>query len=150
MLADALTSIFAIAALLAGRVLGWTWMDPTMGIVGSLVIARWSFGLLRDTSAVLLDSEVSMARRDAIRAVLETDRDDRVADLHLWRVGPRQLAAIISVVTTEPRPPRWYTERLSGFTELVHVTVEVHPCDQAPGGVGSPDRRAATLVSGAI
>jgi cation diffusion facilitator family transporter len=130
--ADALTSVFAIAALLAGRVLGWTWMDPVMGIAGSLVIARWSMGLLQDTSAVLLDSEVSVERRDAIKAVLETDREDRVADLHLWRVGPRHLAVIVSVVTTDPRPPGWYRDKLERFTDLVHVTVEVHACDQPP------------------
>jgi cation diffusion facilitator family transporter len=86
-LADALTSVFAIAALVTGKVLGWTWMDPAMGIVGALVIARWSAGLLKDTSAVLLDAEVTTARRDAIRSAIEAGRDDRVSDLHVWRVG---------------------------------------------------------------
>jgi cation diffusion facilitator family transporter len=127
-LADALTSVFAIVALLTGKVLGWTWMDPVMGMVGALVIARWSVGLLRDTSAVLLDAEVASARRDAIRSAIETGRDDRVSDLHVWRVGPRHLAAIVSVVANAPRPPSAYKERLHGFQDLAHVTVEVQAC----------------------
>jgi cation diffusion facilitator family transporter len=135
-LADALTSVFAIVALLTGKVLGWTWMDPVMGIVGALVIARWSAGLLRDTSAVLLDAEVASARRDAILSAIEGGREDRVSDLHVWRVGPRHLAAIVSVVASEPRPPSAYKERLHGFPDLAHVTVEVHPCAGRPGAVG--------------
>jgi cation diffusion facilitator family transporter len=127
-LADALTSVLAIVALLAGRSLGWTWMDPVMGIVGSIVIARWSFGLLRDTSGVLLDGEVDERRRRAIAAAIEAHRDDRVADLHVWRVGPRHLAAIVSVVTHAPQDPSHYRALLSGFPDLVHVTVEVNAC----------------------
>ena len=126
-LADALTSVLAIVALLAGRSLGWTWLDPAMGIVGGLVIARWSLGLLRDTSAVLLDGEVSEDRQRQIRDLLEGDADNRVADLHLWRVGPKHLAAIVSVVTGRPRPPSHYRELLARQPDLVHVTVEVHP-----------------------
>lgn len=125
-LADALTSVFAIVALLTGKVFGWTWMDPVMGIAGSLVIARWSLGLLRDTSAVLLDAEVAGARRDAIRGAIEATPDDRVSDLHVWRVGPRHLAAIVSVVTSTPRAPSAFKERLAAFPDLAHVTVEVH------------------------
>jgi cation diffusion facilitator family transporter len=127
-LADALTSVLAIVALLAGRTFGWTWMDPVMGLVGSVVIARWSFGLLRDTSAVLLDSEVAPSRREAIRVAIEAQADNRVADLHVWRVGPRHLAAIVSVVTAEPREPAHYRGLLGAFDDLVHVTVEVHAC----------------------
>jgi cation diffusion facilitator family transporter len=135
-LADAMTSLFAIAALLTGKVLGWTWMDPVMGIVGALVIARWSVALLRDTSAVLLDAEAGVARRDAIRDAIERGRDDRVSDLHVWRVGPRHLAAIVSVVTSAPSPPDVYKARLKGFPDLAHVTIEVHPC------AGRPDAAA--------
>lgn len=127
-LADALTSVFAIAALTTGKYLGWTWMDPTMGIVGAIIIARWSIGLLRDTSRVLLDAEVGADRRDAITSAIEADADNRVADLHVWRVGPRHLAAIASVVTHEPRDPAHYKALLRGFRDLVHVTIEVHPC----------------------
>ncbi|ABS26235.1 CDF family Co(II)/Ni(II) efflux transporter DmeF [Anaeromyxobacter sp. Fw109-5] len=127
-LADAMTSVLAIVALLAGRTLGWSWMDPVMGIVGSVVIARWSYGLLRDTSSVLLDAEASAARRAEIRGALEQG-GDRVADLHVWRVGPRHLGAIVSVVSDAPRPPAAYKQRLAAFPDLVHVTVEVHRCD---------------------
>ncbi len=129
-LADAMTSVFAIVALLAGRTLGWSWMDPVMGIVGSIVIARWSYGLLRDTAAVLLDAEVPARTREAIRGAIEQG-DDRVADLHVWRVGPRHLGAIVSVVTDDPRPPTAYKRRLDRFEDLAHVTVEVHRCDGA-------------------
>ncbi len=128
-LADALTSVLAITALLAGKVLGWSWMDPVMGIVGSVVIARWSVGLLRDTGAVLLDAEVGEARTAAMRAAVEGGGDDRVADLHVWRVGPRHLAAIVSVVTSAPRAPDHYKARLRAFGDLAHLTVEVQPCE---------------------
>ena len=127
-LADALTSLLAIAALTAGKLLGWTWMDPVMGLVGSLIIARWSIGLLRDTSRVLLDAEVSSARKDAIRRAVEADGDARVSDLHVWRVGPRHLAAIVCLVADDPRAPADYKRRLAGEADLVHVTVEVNAC----------------------
>lgn len=127
-LADALTSVFAIAALLTGKMFGWTWMDPMMGIVGALVIARWSVGLLRETSAVLLDAEVDTRRRDAIRHAIESAGDDRVSDLHVWRVGPRHLAAIVSVVAAAPCSPAAYKERLRSFPDLAHVTIEVQAC----------------------
>jgi cation diffusion facilitator family transporter len=127
-LADALTSILAIAALTGGKLFGWTWMDSLTGILGSLVIARWSIGLLKETSAVLLDAEDASGRRQAIREAIERDADNRVADLHLWRVGPRHLAAIVSVVTQQPREPIHYKELLRSFDDLAHVTVEVHRC----------------------
>ncbi|HYG67412.1 MAG TPA: CDF family Co(II)/Ni(II) efflux transporter DmeF, partial [Anaeromyxobacteraceae bacterium] len=126
-LADALTSVCAILALSGGRLLGWTWLDPAMGIVGSLVIARWSWGLLRDTSAVLLDAELSPGRRAAIRTAVEAvDPEGRVADLHVWRVGRRHLAAIVSVVSGAPRPAAEYRAALARFDELAHLTIEVH------------------------
>jgi cation diffusion facilitator family transporter len=125
-LADALTSVLAIVALLAGRTLGWTWMDPVMGIVGSVVIARWSFRLLRETGAVLLDAEVGEVRRRALREAIEAGGDHRVADLHVWRVGPRHLSAIVTVVAREPLPPDAYKARLAAFADLAHVTIEVH------------------------
>jgi len=123
-LADALTSVLAIAALATGKLLGWTWMDPVMGIVGSLVIARWSAGLLRDTSEVLLDAEVGAARRAEIQGALEAE-GDRVSDLHVWRVGPRHLAAVVSLVSAAPLAPDAYKARLAAFADLAHVTVEV-------------------------
>ncbi len=133
-MADAMTSVLAIVALVAGKQLGWVWTDPAMGIVGSIVIARWSYGLLRDTSAVLLDAEVPAARTDAIRAAVEADSDSRVADLHVWRVGPRHLAAIVSVVSHEPSPPQHYKELLRHHEDLVHLTVEVNLCAGEPCG----------------
>lgn len=101
-------------------------MDSVMGIVGAIVIARWSLGLLRDTSAVLLDAELPATRREAIRGAIEQGDGDRVSDLHVWRVGPRHLAAIISVVARAPRDPSAYKARLDAFADLAHVTVEVH------------------------
>jgi cation diffusion facilitator family transporter len=132
-LADALTSVLAIAALTTGKFLGWTWMDPVMGLVGSVIIARWSFALLRDTSRVLLDAEISPTRRQEIRRALEAHGDARVADLHVWRVGPRHLAAIVSLVADEPRAPAHYKERLADEGDLVHVTVEVNACADPEG-----------------
>jgi len=127
-LADALTSLLAIAALSTGQLLGWTWMDPVMGLVGSLVIARWSYGLLRDSSRVLLDAELSPTKREAIRDAIESGSDARVADLHVWRVGPRHLAAIVSLVAHAPREPDHYKGLVADQRDLVHVTVEVHRC----------------------
>jgi len=124
-LADALTSVFAIGALGAGKYLGWMWMDAMTGILGSIVIGRWSYGLLVATGAELLDAEIAPARLDAIRAALEGDGDCHVADLHVWRVGARHLAVIASVVAPEPREPADYKERLRRFPDLEHITVEV-------------------------
>lgn len=127
-LADALTSLLAIAALSTGKFFGWIWMDPIMGLVGSVVIARWSYGLLRDTSRVLLDAELPEDRLAAVRDTIEADADARVADLHVWRVGPRHLAAIVSLVAHDPREPDHYKRLLKRQRDLVHVTVEVHRC----------------------
>jgi len=137
-MADALTSILAIIALVAGRQFGWTWMDPMMGIVGSIVIARWSYGLLGETSRVLLDAEVAPERQGQIRQAIESDADNRVVDLHLWRVGPKHLAAVVSVVCHEPREPEHYKALLTRFPDLAHITIEVHQC---PG-----DGRAIALA----
>lgn len=131
--ADALTSVLALAALTTGKFLGWGWMDPAMGLLGALLIGRWSIGLLRDTKAVLLDAEVSQDRREALRAAIEAQGDDRVADLHVWRVGPRHYAAIVSVVTHGDRRPEHYKALLADQCDLVHVTVEVNRCDETVG-----------------
>lgn len=141
-LADALTSVLAITALVAGKFFGWVWMDAVTGIVGSVLIAHWSLGLLRDTSAVLLDSEVPGDRRCQIQQAVEAGADNRVSDLHLWRVGPRHLAAIVSLVTHDPREPSHYKQLLGKFGDLAHVTVEVQRCDVsaecAPAGSAAP------------
>jgi cation diffusion facilitator family transporter len=129
-LADALTSVLAIVALAGGQYLGWSWLDPVMGIVGAAVILWWSYGLIRGSTRVLLDEEASRAKADAIRQRIEGDADNRVTDLHLWRVGPRHLAAIVSVMTHAPRHPDHYKSLLSGIGDLAHVTVEVTPCQE--------------------
>jgi cation diffusion facilitator family transporter len=131
-LADALTSVFAIFALLTGKLFGWIWMDPAMGVVGSVIIARWSYGLLRDTSRVLLDGDVERDAAEQLRGAIEAGSNDLVADLHLWRVGPHELAAIISVVADPPRPPEYYRKLAPASLALAHVTVEVNRC--AKGG----------------
>ncbi|KAA5603011.1 CDF family Co(II)/Ni(II) efflux transporter DmeF [Roseospira marina] len=125
-LADALTSVLAIGALLCGKYFGWTWADAAMGVVGAVVIGKWSLGLMRDTGRVLLDGAVDGEREAAIRDTIEADADNRVVDLHVWSVGPGALAAIVSVVTHKPRPPGHYKALLSDQRELVHLTVEVH------------------------
>jgi len=127
-LADALTSFFAIFALLSGKFFGWVWMDAVMGIVGSIIIGRWSFGLLRDTSRVLLDGDVEAKTVEEIRTALEGDSDDVVADLHLWTVGPKNLAAIVSIVSHDPHPPGYYKAVVSERFSLAHMTVEVIRC----------------------
>jgi cation diffusion facilitator family transporter len=126
-LADALTSVLAIGALVSGMLMGWTWADAAMGLVGAAVIGVWAWGLARDTGRVLLDGAVDPEREAAIRAAIESDADNRVADLHVWSVGPGALAAIVSVVTHAPRPPEHYKALLNGQSDLVHLTVEVHP-----------------------
>jgi len=142
-LADALTSVLAIVALVSGKLLGWIWMDAAMGIVGAVVIARWAFGLLRDTSRVLLDSAVDTAATDKVRAVIEADSDNRVVDLHLWRVGPEQYGAIISLVTHFPKPVEHYKALLADFDELGHVTVEVNVCTDTPCLPDTPPAKTA-------
>lgn len=122
-LADALTSVLAIVALVAGRWAGWVWLDPLMGIVGAVVIARWSWSLMRDTAAVLLDTADAHLIAEITEQV-EGPGDSRIVDLHVWRVGPEAHAAIISVATnveiTDLR------ERLKPVHELQHITIERH------------------------
>ncbi|WP_133366528.1 CDF family Co(II)/Ni(II) efflux transporter DmeF [Qipengyuania sediminis] len=122
-LADALTSVLAIAALLAGRYLGWVWLDPAMGIVGAIVIARWSWSLMRDTGAVLLDTTDDDLERE-IREHLAADPGIRITDLHVWRVGPEAHAAIVSVASDGAVSGRDVRRMLSPVHELAHLTVE--------------------------
>jgi len=126
-LADALTSVLAIAGLLAAWTFGWTWLDPVIGIVGALVIAHWSWGLIRDAGAVLLDATPNKALAEAIKSRLEVGHD-RIADLHIWRLGPGHHGAIVSLVSDSPEPVEHYRDKLSGMRELSHLTIEVHRC----------------------
>ncbi|MGA8498795.1 MAG: CDF family Co(II)/Ni(II) efflux transporter DmeF [Xanthobacteraceae bacterium] len=123
-LADAVVSVLVIVGLLLGRTFGWLFMDPVAGICGALVIAAWSYGLVRDTGAILLDMNPDRGMADRVRATIERD-GDRLEDLHLWRLGPGHLGAILSVATTKPRDAGHYRRLLHHFRNLSHVTVEV-------------------------
>ncbi|TDK37302.1 cation transporter [Rhizobium deserti] len=126
-LADALTSVLAILALILGRLYGWNALDPLMGVVGGLVIARWSWGLIRVTAAVLLDAQPDHEDLAAqIRTQVET-AEDRISDLHVWQLGPGHHAAIVALVAQKPHPPSFYKDKLRGIDSLSHVTVEVTP-----------------------
>jgi cation diffusion facilitator family transporter len=122
--ADAAVSVLVIVGLLFGRFLGWTWMDPVAGLCGAIVIAAWSYGLVRDTSAVLLDMNPDQGMAERMRATIEAG-GDRLTDLHLWRLGPGHLGAILSVETQQQRKPEYYQSLLSRFRALSHVTVQV-------------------------
>lgn len=125
-IADALTSVLAIAALLAGRYLGWVWLDPVIGIVGAIVIARWAWSLMRVTSAVLLDQTDEHVAEE-IRELVEKPGDATITDLHVWRVGPEAHAAIVSVLGEATASAESIRERLKPVHEVSHLTVEFRP-----------------------
>jgi cation diffusion facilitator family transporter len=130
-LADALTSVTAIAALTAGKYLGWSWLDPVMGMVGSVIVLVWARSLLRNTSGILLDrTPEGIDLPDEIRKAIESDGDAIVTDLHVWQVGPGKFAAIVSLVARDPRPAEAYRALLREHEELVHLTVETHRHEQ--------------------
>lgn len=130
--ADAAISVLAILGLLAGRELGWRWMDPVMGLVGAGVIANWSWGLLRVAGTSLLDMWPKELSASEIRSRLEVGAD-RVADLHLWRVGPGHYSVIATLVTDQPRPAADYKHRLAGMSGLSHIVIEVQQCPEPHG-----------------
>jgi cation diffusion facilitator family transporter len=126
-MADAAVSLLVIVGLLLARAFGWLWMDPLAGIAGACVIASWSYGLIRDTGAILLDRNPDERMAEKLRQVIEAE-GDQVADLHLWRLGPGHLGAIVSVITASPRGSAYYRGRLGGFSLLSHLTIEVQQC----------------------
>lgn len=128
-LADALTSLLAIFALLAGKYLGVVELDPLMGIVGAILVARWSYGLIRDASRVLLDRQADEHDVAALREAIEGKATDRVSDLHVWSIGHGILAAEIAVVSDKPRDPDYYKSLIPSQLNVVHATVEVHKCE---------------------
>jgi cation diffusion facilitator family transporter len=130
-LADALTSFLVIGALVAGKYAGLLWMDPMMGFVGAILVGRWSIGLVHETSVVLLDRQGPQQLREAIRSSIEAHHGDRVADLHLWAIGPNIYAVEMTIVTQKPQPPEVYKRLLPAPSGLVHVSVEVHQCDHS-------------------
>jgi cation diffusion facilitator family transporter len=127
-LADALTSVLAIAALGAGKMLGWAWLDPVVGILGAAVVSRWAWGLARDSADVLLDREAPAAVQDHVRRAIEADGDSKVADLHVWSVGPSGYATALTVVAHRPRSPEEYKAFIPPAARVVHATIEVHRC----------------------
>jgi cation diffusion facilitator family transporter len=123
-MADATVSVLVIIGLSLACLFGWLWMDPLAGIVGACVIASWSYGLIRDAGAVLLDMTPDAAVQDGIRRIVE-EGGDRMTDLHVWRLGPGHLGAIVSVSTESSRGTGYYRARLGGIQSLSHLTVEV-------------------------
>lgn len=131
-LADALTSILAIVALLSGKFFGWIWMDSVMGFVGAFLIIRWSYKLVQETSVLLLDGGVDKKTKLAIMNIIEEDGDNRIVDLHIWNVSQNHLAAAISLVTADPQQPTHYKKLLKKIPLLAHVTIEVNACQDEP------------------
>jgi cation diffusion facilitator family transporter len=128
-LADAFTTVLAIVALTSGKFFGWSWLDPVVGLVGSGVVFSWAYGLLRDTSGILLDrTPVTSDLPEKIRKAVESDGDSIVTDLHVWQVGTGKFAAIVSIVAHEPKSGEAYRELLREHEELVHVTIETQHC----------------------
>jgi len=127
-LADALTSVLAIIALLGAKLLNLTILDPLMGIVGSILIFKWSFGLLKETSAILLDKDTNEGLAAEVRQSIETDNETKISDLHLWKIGQNKYSCIISLVADNPKTPLQYKQSLKDIHELGHVSIEVTHC----------------------
>lgn len=131
-LADALTSILAIAALTVGKYSGWHWLDPLTGMVGAAMISIWAWGLIKDTAPILLDGSLGEERLAAISKRLESATDHKVSDLHVWKIGPAAYAALISIVSHQPKESEYYRGLLKDFPEIVHLTLEIHHCQENP------------------
>jgi len=131
-IADALTSVLAIVALITGKYFGWVWMDPIMGIVGAIVILKWAYSLVTQTGKILLDYNADKDFITKIKAILESDSDTRLTDIHAWKLGSQKYAAIVSIVTHYPKAPDYYKGLLKSLIDIVHLTVEVHTCDDEP------------------
>lgn len=125
-LADALTSLLAIFALLAGKYLGLNWMDPVMGIVGAILVARWSLGLMRDTSGILLDHQAPAHMLEQTQTAIESVDNNQITDLHIWSIGPGIYSATLTVVSNTPRSPEFYKGLIPKHLGIVHTIIEVH------------------------
>jgi cation diffusion facilitator family transporter len=139
-MADALTSVLAIIALLTAKYSGFIWMDPLMGIIGAILVSRWSFGLLHSTSDILLDRQGPKDTRQKIKESIEEDKDSRVTDMHLWSIGPNIYAVIVAVVAYGPATPEEYKSRVPKDLGIRHISIEIHKRDAAD----SVDRFAAS------
>jgi len=128
-LADAMTSLLAIVALVSGKYLGWNWLDPVMGVVGAIIITRWSYALLKQTSPILLDASIEEEYQQAIKETIEKDSDNSITDIHVWKVGANHYAAIIALVTHHPKSTEHYKRLLDNFHRLSHVTIEINKCN---------------------
>jgi Co/Zn/Cd efflux system component len=127
-LADALTSIFAIAALLAGKYLSWNWLDPVMGMVGAMMISKWAYSLTKSTGSILLDESIGVEQQKEIRQLLE-QAQGRVVDLHIWQVGTNSYALMASVISHQTPMPDYYRQLLKAYPRITHITVETIPCE---------------------
>lgn len=141
-MADALTSLLAIFALLAAKYLLLVWMDPLVGIVGAVLVSRWSWGLLHSAGGVLLDEQAPEEVQRLIKAGIESDGDSQLADLHVWSIGPSLYGVIASVVAHRPKTPEQYKDSMPSDLGLAHVTVEVHQCE----GDNEPERANSTAT----
>ena len=130
-LADALTSVLAIVALIAGKYFGWNWLDPVMGIVGAIIITRWAYGLAKQTGPILLDASMAKENCQAVQEVLEQDSHAIVTDIHIWKIAENHYAAVISLVTHLPNSVDYYKGLLQDFHQLSHITIEVNKCAEA-------------------
>ena len=129
-LADALTSVLAIAALIVGKCFGMIRLDALAGLLGGVMIISWSYGLIRRTTRILLDGDVEPEIIDEIRKTIESDDNrNEVIDLHVWRIGENELAAIVSLVSDNPQQPEYYHAMLKKYRDLIHISVEVTRCD---------------------
>jgi len=129
--ADAFTSILAIVALLGGKFMNWTWLDPIMGIVGAVMIGKWTWSLLRETGGILLDRGSDEGLKEEIRDAIETDADTKISDMHVLRVGPAAYACILALVAAKPHSVKTYKDRLKEVHELVHVSIEINLCSDS-------------------
>jgi cation diffusion facilitator family transporter len=127
-MADALTSVLAIVALLAGKYYGWVWLDAVMGFVGAVVILVWAWGLIKETSPILLDQSVGEDFQQSIRLAIEEDGEAKIVDLHVWRLTASHCAAIISLVSQTPKSPSYYKGLLAGLVDIDHLTIEINAC----------------------
>jgi cation diffusion facilitator family transporter len=126
--ADAMTSVFALIALIGAKYFAYNWLDPAMGIVGAALISRWAYFLLKDSSSILLDHEKESPLTQEIREHIESDGDTKISDLHLWKVGDNKYACILSLVASTKYSINDYKNRLMSVHELAHVTIELHKC----------------------